>query len=162
MVARRRQLVEMIGMERNRHRTARSPKVLRGIAGTLKALEAALAAIDLEIEDEVRGSPAWRAAEELGSIDRRRLAALVGVAPVNRDSGAMRGHRAIAGGRADVRRVLFMAAVTAIRWNPPIRDLYLRLRARGRPAKAALVAAMRKLLTILNAILRDGKPWRNA
>ena len=135
-------------------------------------------------ELEVRGSPAWRAAEdlltsvpgigpitartliaelpELGSIDRRRLAALVGVAPVNRDSGAMRGHRAIAGGRADVRRVLFMAAVTAIRWNPPIRDLYLRLRARGRPAKAALVAAMRKLLTILNAILRDGKPWRNA
>mgnify|MGYP003542103279 FL=1 len=74
----------------------------------------------------------------------------------------MRGHRAIAGGRADVRRVLYMAAVTAIRWNPPIRDLYLRLRARGRPAKAALVAAMRKLLTILNAILRDGKPWRNA
>ena len=145
MVARRRQLVEMIGMERNRHRTARSPKVLRGLAGTLKALEAALAAIDREIEDEVRGSPAWRAAEdlltsvpgigpitartliaelpELGSIDRRRLAALVGVAPVNRDSGAMRGHRAIAGGRADVRRVLFMAAVTAIRWNPPIRDL---------------------------------------
>ena len=184
MVARRRQLVEMIGMERNRHRTARSPKVLRGLAGTLKALEAALAAIDREIEDEVRGSPAWRAAEdlltsvpgigpitartliaelpELGSIDRRRLAALVGVAPVNRNSGAMRGHRAIAGGRADVRRVLFMAAVTAIRWNPPIRDLYLRLRARGRPAKAALVAAMRKLLTILNAILRDGKPWRNA
>ena len=179
MVARRRQLVEMIGMERNRHRTARSPKELRGLAGTLKALEAALAAIDREIEDEVRGSPAWRAAEdlltsvpgigpitartliaelpELGSIDRRRLAALVGVAPVNRNFGAMRGHRAIAGGRADVRRVLFMAAVTAIRWNPPIRDLYLRLRARGRPAKAALVAAMRKLLTILNAILRDGE-----
>ena len=99
---------------------------------------------------------------ELGGIDRRRLAALVGVAPINRDSGAMRGYRAIAGGRADVRRVLFMAAVTAIRWNPPIRDLYLRLRARGRPAKAALVAAMRKLLTILNTIVRDGKPWQNA
>jgi transposase len=184
MVARRRQLVEMIGMERNRQRTARSPKVLKGIARTLKALEAALAVIDREIDDEVRGSPVWRATEdlltsvpgigritartliaelpELGSIDRRRLAALVGVAPINRDSGAMRGHRAIAGGRADVRRVVFMAAVTAIRWNPPIRDLYLRLRARGRPAKAALVAAMRKLLTILNAILRDGKPWQNA
>ena len=137
-----------------------------------------------EIDGEVRGSPAWRAAEdlltsvpgigritartliaelpELGGIGRRRLAALVGVAPINRDSGAMRGHRAIAGGRADVRRVVFMAAVTAIRWNPPIRDLYLRLRARGRPAKVALVAAMRKLLTILNAILREGKPWQNA
>jgi transposase len=184
MVARRRQLVEIIGMEHNRQRTARSPKVLKGIVRTLKALETALAAIDCEIDDEVRGSPAWRATEdlltsvpgigritartliaelpELGGIDRRRLAALVGVAPINRDSGAMRGHRAIAGGRADVRRVLFMAAVTAIRWNPPIRNLYLRLRARGRPAKAALVAAMRKLLTILNAILRDRKPWQNA
>ena len=150
----------------------------------LADFEAALAVLDREIDDEVRGSPVWRATEdlltsvpgigritartliaelpELGSIDRRRLAALVGVAPINRDSGAMRGHRAIAGGRADVRRVVFMAAVTAIRWNPPIRDLYLRLRARGRPAKAALVAAMRKLLTILNAILRDGKPWQNA
>ena len=184
LVARRRQLVEMIGMERNRQRTARSPKVLKGIARTLKALEAALGAIDREIDDEVRGSPAWRAAEdlltsvpgigsitartliaelpELGRIDRRSLAALVGVAPVNRNSGAMRGHRAIAGGRTDVRNVLYMAALTAIRWNPPIRDIYLRLRARGRPAKAALVAAMRKLLTILNAILRDGKPWQNA
>ena len=183
LVARRRQLVEMIGMEKNR-RTARSPKVLKGLARTLKALEAALAATDREIDDEVRGSPAWRAAEdlltsvpgigpitartllaelpELGRIDRRSLAALVRVAPVNRDSGATRGHRAIAGGRTDVRNVLYMAALTAIRWNPPIRDIYLRLRARGRPAKAALVAAMRKLLTILNAILRDEKPWQNA
>ena len=137
LVARRRQLVEMIGMERNRQRTARSPKVLKGIARTLKALEAALGAIDREIDDEVRGSPAWRAAEdlltsvpgigsitartliaelpELGRIDRRSLAALVGVAPVNRDFGAMRGHRAIAGGRTDVRNVLYMAALTAIR-----------------------------------------------
>ena len=120
MVARRRQLVEMIGMERNRQRTARSPKVLKGFARTLKALEAALTVIDREIDGEVRGSPAWRAAEdlltsvpgigritartliaelpELGGIGRRRLAALVGVAPINRDTGAMRGHRAIAGG----------------------------------------------------------------
>lgn len=184
MAARRRQLVEMIGMERNRRGAARSPKVLEGIGRTLEALEAALCAIDRELDDEVRGSPAWRTSErrlasvpgigritartliaelpELGGIDRHRLAALVGVAPVNRDSGAMRGHRAIAGGRADVRRVLFMAAVTAVRRNPPIRDLCQRLRARGRPAKAALVAAMRKLLTILNAILRDGTSWRNA
>lgn len=184
LVGRRRQLVEMIGMETNRRHSARNPKVLRGIARTLKALEAALAAIDGEIDDEVRGSPAWRAAEdlltsvpgigpitvrtliaelpELGRIDRRSLAALVGVAPLNRDSGATRGHRAIAGGRTGVRNVLYMAVLAAIRCNPPIRDLYLRLRGRGRPAKAALVAAMRKLLTILNAILRDGQPWQSA
>jgi transposase len=79
-----------------------------------------------------------------------------------RDSGALRGHRAIAGGRADVRRVLYMATLTAIRWNPAIRDLYARLRARGRPAKAALVAAARKLLTILNAILKSQTPWQSA
>jgi transposase len=184
LVARRRQLVEMIGMEGNRRRQARSPEVRRSIARTLVALEAALAELDQEVDDQVRGSPAWRAAEELltsvpgvgkitartliaelpelGHKGRRSLAALVGVAPVNRDSGALRGHRAIAGGRADVRRVLCMAALTAIRRNPAIRDLYARLRARGRPAKAALVAAMRKLLTILNAILRDQRRWREA
>ena len=97
---------------------------------------------------------------ELGRITRRRIAALVGVAPVNRDSGASRGHRAIAGGRTSVRNTLYMAALTAIRRNPPVRAAYERLRARGTPAKAALVAAMRKLLTILNAILRDAKPWQ--
>ena len=146
MVARRRQLVEMIGMETQPPPLPRAaPRCSRASPAPSRRSKAALAAIDREIDDEVRGSPAWRAAEdlltsvpgigpitartliaelpELGSIDRRRLAALVGVAPVNRDSGAMRGHRAIAGGRADVRRVLFMAAVTAIRWNPPIRDL---------------------------------------
>ena len=157
LVARRRQIVEMIGMERNRRRQARGPKVLRGIERTLAALHAALAELDQEIGDQIKGSPAWRAAEdlltsvpgvgpvtartliaelpELGRIDRRGIAALVGVAPVNRDSGSRRGHRAIAGGRADVRNVLYMAA---------------------------LVAAMRKLLTILNAILRDQRPWQSA
>lgn len=184
LVARRRQLVEMIGMESNRRRQARSAKVLRGIERTLAALQAALAELDQEIDGQVRGSSAWRAAEdlltsvpgigkitartliaelpELGRLDRRRIAALVGVAPVNRDSGAWRGHRAIAGGRTAVRNVLYMAALTATSWNPAIRTLYLRLRARGRPAKAALVAAMRKLLTILNAIMRDRRPWQSA
>lgn len=182
LVTRRRQLVEMIGMERNRRRTARSPKVLRGIARTITALQAALTDLDREIDDQVRGTPAWREAEdlltsvpgvgpitartliaelpELGRITRRRIAALVGVAPVNRDSGASRGHRAIAGGRTSVRNTLYMAALTAIRRNPPVSAAYERLRARGTPAKAALVAAMRKLLTILNAILRDAKPWQ--
>ena len=99
---------------------------------------------------------------ELGQIDRRSIAALVGVAPINRDLGTMRGHRAIAGGRSAVRKVLYMAALAAIRWNPTISELYARLRGRGRPAKTALVAAMRKLLTILNAMLRDQKPWQSA
>ena len=181
LVARRRQVVEMIGMESNRRRQARGPKVLRGIERTLAALQAALAELDREIDDQVRGSPAWREAEdlltsvpgvgpitartliaelpELGRITRRRLAALVGVAPVNRDSGASRGHRAIAGGRTSVRNVLYMAALTAIRRNVPVRATYERLRTRGTPPKAALVAAMRKLLTILNAILRNARPW---
>jgi transposase len=99
---------------------------------------------------------------ELGRTTRRRVAALVGVAPVDRDSGATRGRRAIAGGRTGVRNVLHRAALTAIRHNPAIRTTYQRPRARGTPAKAALVAAMRKLLTILNALLRDGKPWQSA
>lgn len=184
LVARRRQVVEMIGMESNRRRAARNPRVLRGIERTLASLQAALADLDDEIGGTVRRSPAWREAEdlltsvpgtgpvtartliaelpELGTIDRRRVAALVGVAPVNRDGGAMRGHRAIAGGRKGVRNTLYMAALTAVRWNPAVRAAYLRLRARGAPPKAALVAAMRKLLTILNAILRDGRPWRTA
>jgi transposase len=184
LVARRRQLVEMIGMEGNRRRQARSPKVLKGIERTLAALLEALAELGREIHGQVRGSPAWRAAEdlltsvpgigtitartliaerpELGRIDRRSIAALVGVAPINRDSGATRGHRAIAGGRSAARKVLYMAALAAIRWNPISRELYARLRGRGRPAKAALVAAMRKLLTIPNAMLRDQKPWRAA
>jgi transposase len=184
LVARRRQVVEMIGMEANRRRQARSPKVLRGIERTLAALQTALTELDQEIDGQVRGSPAWRAAEdlltsvpgvgpitartliaelpELGRITRRRVAALVGVAPVNRDSGASRGHRAIAGGRRGVRNVLHMAALTAIRRNPAVRAAYERLRGRGTPAKAAFVAAMRKLLTILNAVLRDRRPWQTA
>jgi transposase len=182
LVTRRRQVVEMIGMESSRRRQARGPKVLRGIERTLAALRAALTELDREIDDQIRGSPAWRAAEdlltsvpgvgpitartliaelpELGRITRRRIAALVGIAPVNRDSGASRGHRAIAGGRTSVRNVLYMATITAIRRNAPVRAAYERLRARGTPPKAAIVAAMRKLLTILNAILRDARPWQ--
>jgi len=150
----------------------------------LKALEAQLAALDRDIDDTVRGSPVWRVAEdlltsvpgvgdvtartliaelpELGALDRRRIAALVGVAPVNRDSGQWRGHRAISGGRVAVRNTLFMATLSAIRWNPAIRPHYLRLVADGRPKKVAIVACIRHLLTILNAILRTRTPWQNA
>ncbi len=99
---------------------------------------------------------------ELGQLDRRKIAALVGVAPINRDSGALRGRRMIAGGRAAVRHVLYMATLAAIRHNPVIVAFYQRLVTAGRPGKLALTAAMRKLLVILNAILRDQRPWQPA
>src|SRR5271169_2844150 len=136
-----------------------------------------LDAIDHDIGDAIKHSPAWREAEallksvpcigdvtaqlpELGTVSRHQVAALVGVAPINRDSGLMRGRRAIAGGRTSVRAVLYMAALTATRRRSPFRAFYDQLTARGRPKKVALVAVMRKLLTILNAILRDHSPWR--
>jgi transposase len=147
-------------------------------------LEAQLAAFDHDIDDIIRGSPAWRAADdllqsvpgiggvtartliaempELGRLDRREAAALVGVAPVNRDSGQMRGHKAIAGGRTTIRNVLYMATLTAICWNPPLKPHYQQLVVRGRPKKVAIVACMRRLLGILNAILRAGTLWKNA
>ncbi|MBE9202151.1 IS110 family transposase [Nodularia sp. LEGE 06071] len=184
LVARRRQLIEMIGMEANRRRQARAPKVQRTLDAMLKTLEAQLAELDREIDDTIRGSPAWREADdlltsvpgigdvtsstfiaelpELGHLDRRRIAALVGVAPVNRDSGQMRGHRTIAGGRAAVRNVLYMATLSAIRWNPVIKAHYQQLIQRGRPKKVALVACMRRLLGILNAIIRTASPWQTA
>jgi transposase len=184
LVARRRQLVEMIGMEANRRRQARAARVQATIAATLRTLEAQLAALDGEIDGAVRASPAWRAAEdllttvpgigaitaraliaelpELGTIDRRRLAALVGVAPVNRDSGGTRGHRAIAGGRTALRGTLYMATMSAIRCNPVLKAHYRRLVGRGRPKKVALIACMRRLLGVLNALIRTGTPWRTA
>jgi transposase len=184
LVARRRQVVGMIGMEANRQRQAEAPRVRRTIEATLATLRAALAELDREIDDTLRHSPVWREAEELltavpgiggvtartliaelpelGGLDRRRLAALVGVAPINRDSGRWRGHRAIAGGRTSVRTVLDMATLTAIRWNPVLKAHYAQLVARGRPKKVALIACLRRLLGILNAILRDQKPWQAA
>ena len=184
LVARRRQLVEMIGMEKNRLRQAGTKRVRKSLAATLRVLESELARLDSDIDGTVRGSPVWRDTEdllvsvpgigdvtartliaelpELGRLDRRRIAALVGVAPVNRDSGQWRGHRAIAGGRVGVRNTLFMATLSAIRWNPVIRDHYARLVDAGRPKKLAIVACIRHLLTILNAILRTAAPWQNA
>ena len=98
---------------------------------------------------------------ELGTLSHRRLSALVGVAPFNRDSGALRGKRAVWGGRAHVRASLYMGALVATRFNPAIREFYERLVAAGKPKKVALVACMRKLLSILNAVLRDGVPWHS-
>lgn len=184
LAARRRQIVEMIGMESNRRRQARDPRVRSSIDATLKILAAQLAGLDHDIDATVKGSPVWRAMDdlltsvpgvgeitartliaglpELGKLDRRRIAALVGVAPVNCDSGQMRGRPSVAGGRGDVRSVLFMATLVAARWNPVIRQHYQALVARGRPKKVALVACMRRLLTILNAMVRTKTAWRSA
>jgi transposase len=182
LVGRRRQLVEMIGMESNRKHQARDAQIKTRIQSHLVWLQQALAEIDDEMDTHVRRSPAWRETEdllksvpgvgrvtartlladlpELGQIGRRQLAALVGVAPVNRDSGSWRGHRSISGGRSMVRSVLYMATLTAIRCNPVIRSHYTQLRQRGRPAKVAIVACMRRLLIILNAVLRERTPWQ--
>ena len=184
LVARRRQVVEMIGMETNRLHQGRNPRIQRMLRATLKTLTDQLAELDRDIDNTVRRSPIWRAADnlltsvpgvgdvtahtliadlpELGQLDRRRIAALVGVAPINRDSGQMRGKRTIAGGRSDVRNALYMAALSAIRWNPVISKHYRSLVERGRPKKVALVACMRRLLGILNAILRTKRPWQCA
>jgi transposase len=184
LVARRRQLVEMLGAERNRQAQGRDRQVQRQIGAHVKWLTKALADLDRELQDTIRSSPVWRETEELlrsvpaigpvtahtliaevpelGHLGRHKIAALMGVAPLNRDSGTFRGRRMIGGGRASVRRVLYMAALVAVRDNPLIAAFYARLTAAGRPKKVALVAAMRKLLTILNAILRDRSPWQPA
>jgi transposase len=184
LIARRRQVVEMIGMETNRLHQARNPSVQRMLRATLKVLKAQLAELDHDLDDTIRRSPVWRAADdlltsvpgvggvtartliadlpELGQLDRRRIAGLVGVAPINRDSGQMRGKQTIAGGRADVRNALYMATLAAIRWNPGISKHYKSLVERGRPKKVALVACMRRLLGILNAIMRTKIPWQCA
>jgi len=184
LVARRRQLVEMLAAESNRHRQVHERRVRERIAAHLEWLRQALKELERDLHDTIRTTPLWRAREtlltsvpgvgdvtahtliaelpELGQLDRRRIAALVGVAPLNRDSGTFRGRRMIGGGRASVRTVLYMAAVTASRCNPAVAAIYQRLIAAGRPAKVALVAAMRKLLVILNAIVRDGRPWQPA
>lgn len=182
LVGRRRQIIEMIGMEANRRRQAIVKRLVKKIDRHLAFLEKELADVDADIDAGVRASSAWREKEdlltsvpgvgsvtartliaelpELGQLDRRKLAALVGVAPLNRDSGTWRGHRMIGGGRTSVRNALYMAALAATRWNPVIRAAYRRLVARGRPKKVALVACLRRLLTILNAVLRDKTPWQ--
>lgn len=181
-VARRRQLNEMLGAERNRHQQVRDPRLQRRIATHIRWLTQALADLEADLDDIIRSSPLWRETDnllqsvpgigdvtaytliadlpELGRLDRRKIAALVGIAPINRDSGTLRGRRMIAGGRPMVRCVLYMATLTAVRFNPVIAHFYQRLVAAGRPKKVALTAAMRKLLTILNAILRDQRPWQ--
>jgi transposase len=184
LVARRRQIVEMMTAERNRRRQLTSKRLIKGADRLLAALQKELSDVEQEIDDDIRGTPIWREQEdlltsvpgignttartlladlpELGTLDRRKIAALVGVAPFNRDSGTLRGRRTVWGGRGAVRATLYMAALVASRWNPVIAAFYRRLRDAGKPAKVALTACMRKLLVILNAVLRDRRPWQNA
>ncbi|HEV3111166.1 MAG TPA: IS110 family transposase [Candidatus Binataceae bacterium] len=181
LVTRRRQLVEMLTAEKNRRASA--PKVLhRSIDEHIRWLEKRLSGLDDEVAELIRATPLWRERDELlrsvpsvgkvlastllaqlpelGMLNRKQIAPLVGLAPFNRDSGKLRGSRSIWGGRAQIRRALHMAAVAGIRSNPVIRAFYLRLRAGGKSAKPALTAHMRKLLVILNAMLHNKTPWQ--
>ena len=177
LTARRHQVMTMLVSEKNRLGSAIgavSPRIEAHIAW----LEQELSDLDKGLRQTLRQSPVWRENDdllrtvpgvvsltllanlpELGTLNRREIAALVGVAPYNRDSGTRRGKRAVWGGRSRVRAVLYMGALVATRHNPAIRDFYQRLLASGKPKKLALVACMRKLLVILNSMLKNGSPW---
>ena len=181
LLARRRQLVEMRAAEATRLQQAVEPVRLE-IREHLRWLDKRIAQLDRDLHDRLRASPLWREKEdllrsipgvgpvfsvtlladvpELGSISHRHLSALVGVAPFNCESGKWKGTRRIWGGRAAVRAVLYMATCSAVRHNPVIRAVYQRLVAAGKPKKRALVACMRKLLTICNAVIAHRTPWR--
>jgi transposase len=183
LLSRRRQILEMLQAERNRLEHAKGA-VRKDLLEHIRYLEKRLVRVDSDLDQRVRESPFWRARDELlrsvpgvgpglsrtliadlpelGSLSRQEIAALAGVAPLNRDSGRSRGRRSTWGGRASVRAALYMAAVASTRWNPVIQEFYLRLRATGKPAKVALVACMRKLLVILNSMVRHNRPWSPA
>jgi len=180
ILARRHQVIEMLTAERNRLSAARKT-VRERIKAHITWLEQELANVDDDLRHSVQESPVWREKDtllrsvpgvgpvlsatllaklpELGSLNRRQIAALVGVAPLNRDSGTMRGKRSVWGGRAPVRAALYMATLVATRHNTVIRNFYQRLCTAGKAKKVALTACMRKLLTILNAMLKHRTPW---
>jgi len=184
LVARRRQLIEMIVAERQRERRATRPHLKKSMARLIKTLEKELSSLDTDIDDAVRGSPAWREKEdllrtvpsvgpaiartliaelpELGRLNRKEIAALAGLAPFTRQSGQWHGKSFIGGGRTAVRTVLFMGALVAKRHNPVLKVFFDRLVDAGKPKMVALIAVARKLLVILNAIIRDNRPWQNA
>jgi transposase len=184
LVARRRQIIAMIVAERQREKRITAPRLRNSIARLLKALTQELASLDAEIDEAVRGSPAWREKEdllasvpgvgptiartllaelpELGQLGRKQIAALAGLAPFTRQSGQWRGRSFIGGGRLAVRTALFMGALVAIRHNKVLQAFFQRLVAGGKPKMVALIAVARKLLTILNAMLRDNRRWQHA
>lgn len=177
IMGRRRQIVEMLTAERNRHAQARFSRTRKEIKEHIEYLKKRLRNTDQELKDEVEQHPAWdakvdlletvagvgrvtvltllSALPELGTLDRKQIAKLAGLAPLCRDSGRQRGKRSIWGGRSEVRAVLYMATLVATRHNETIKRFYTRLVSAGKPKKVALIASMRKLLTILNAMLRD-------
>jgi transposase len=181
LLTRRRQVSGMIVSERNRQGFAPAP-LKKSIEKHIRWLQRELDRVDRDLSKAIQASPVWRAKEklyrgvpgigpvisrtliadlpELGRLSRREIATLVGLAPLARDSGMMKGKRMVFGGRAPVRSALYMAAVVGARHNPVIRTFYLRLRERGKPPKVALIACAHKLLTILNSMARTGEPWR--
>jgi transposase len=184
LVARRRQVIEMLVAERQREKRASNPCVRKSLTRHIKMLEKELPAVDDDIDTLVRNSPVWCEKEdllasvpgigktlartllaelpELGTLDRRGVASLAGVAPYTRQSGRWRGRSMIGGGRSAARSALFMAALVASRRNPVLAAFYQRMLAAGKPKMVGLIAVARKMLTILNAILRDQRPWQNA
>jgi transposase len=180
LLARRRQLIAMRTAEQNRLETA-SPRLRADIVAHIAWLDQHVATLDDDLDTTLRASPVWREREtlyrsvpgigpvcartlvldlpELGTLSRQRIAALVGVAPFNRDSGTLRGTRTTWGGRAHVRATLYMSALVAVRYNPVLKAFYQRLCTAGKAKKVALTACMRKLLTILNAMVKRQKPW---
>ena len=184
LVARRRQIIQMMVAERQREKRTKVRRLQRSMQRIVSVLEKELSELDQEIGDTVRGSPAWREKEdllasvpgigptiartllaelpELGTLDRRQIAALAGLAPWTRQSGQWRGKSFIGGGRVSVRSALFMGALVAARFNPVLSAFHQRLTATGKPKMVAVIAVARKLLTILNAILRDRRPWQPA
>jgi len=182
LVTRRRQLVDMRSAEKNRLSTCTVGPIRESIEAIIRVLSQQINALDDDLDTTLRGSPVWRAKEdllssvpgvgtattrtllghlpELGRLNRREIAALVGVAPFNDDSGKRRGQRRIRGGRSEVRGVLYMATLVATRHNPTIRAFYQRLLAAGKLPMVALLACTRKLLTILNAMMRSNQSWR--
>ena len=181
LVARRGQIVQMIVAERQRQKRLIEKRLQKSIARLLAALQKELSSLETDIDEAVRGSPAWREKEdrlasvpgvgptiartliaelpELGRLDRRKIAALVGLAPWTRQSGQWKGKSFIGGGRTQVRAALFMGALVAARHNSALRGFHQRLLDAGKPKLVAIVAVARKLLTILNAIIREQKPW---
>jgi transposase len=182
-LARRGQLVGMRTMEKNRLGTAVDRTVRRSIEAHIAWLDEQVESTEAELDEAVEQSELWRAKDELlqsipgigpgvarallfelpelGRLSREQIAALVGVAPVNRDSGRWSGKRFIAGGRAVVRSAVYMATHAARKWNPALKAFADRLEATGKPAKVVLIAVARKLVVIANAVLRDNKPWRD-
>lgn len=180
LLTRRRQLIEMLVAEKNRLGFA-PPPLHRGIRQHIRWLERQLTGVTTEVAQTIEASPAWRARDdllqsapgigpvvsatllgelpELGTLTHKQIAALVGVAPLARDSGQWRGKRMVYGGRASVRTALFLAALCGRRWNPQLKVFYERLVAAGKPKKVALIACARKLLTIVNAMVRDNAAW---